>query len=308
MKKFLVLILTFLFIITVSVPTFAVEGLTGDSGGGPGAGRFAGGEIMMLKNTTQSQMMSYVITTKGGEVIVVDGGLPEDAPHLKEVLKSKGSKVSAWFITHPHSDHVGALTSIINEGLDGITIENIYYNFADMDFYQRNEPYRADTVVAAIAAFEKLPSATLHITQKNEIVTVDNVTVKILNNPYLITHNAINNGSIAFRMEMGNKRILFLGDMGKEAGEMLTNEVSPEELKADYVQMAHHGQYGVDRNVYEMIKPTVAMWNAPEWLYNNDNGGGVGSGTWLTLEVRKWMEEIGVKENFVIKDGDQIIK
>lgn len=72
--------------------------------------------------------------------------------------------------------------------------------------------------------------------------------------------------------------------------------------------MAHHGRYGVDRNVYKAISPTVAMWNAPEWFYNDDNGGGVGGGPWLMLEVRKWIEEIGVKENFVIKDRDRIIE
>ena len=44
------------------------------------------------------------------------------------------------------------------------------------------------------------------------------------------------------------------------------------------------------------------MWNAPEWLYNNT------SGKYLTLEVRKWMKDIGVKSNYVIKDGDQFIK
>lgn len=301
-------LLSLLLLFTIVLPIYAQTGLTGDQNSGPGAGRFGGAEIMMLKNTTQSQMMSYVITTKNKSLIVVDGGLGDDAGHLKEILKSKGSHVKAWFITHPHSDHVGAITSIINEGLDGITIDAIYYNFADMDFYQRNEPYRVDAVQAAIEAFEKLPSSTLHITKKDEIIEVDNIKIKILNNPYLITHNAINNASITFRMDIGTKKVLFLGDLGEEGGIELLKEVPAEELKADIVQMSHHGQYGVAKNVYEIIKPTVAMWNAPEWLYNNDNGGGIGSGPWLTLEVRKWMEEIGVTENFVIKDGDQTIK
>lgn len=289
-------------------PTQVFAGLSSDAGSGPGAGRFGGSEMIMLKNTTNSQMMSYVITTKDKSVIVVDGGLGEDAAHLKEIIKSRGSHVHAWFITHPHSDHVEALVNIINEGLDGITIDKIYYNFPEMDFYQRNEPYRADMVRRAIEAFETLPSSTLSITKKGDVIELPGVKITILNNPYLFAHNAINNSSIVFRVDMGTKRILFLGDLGKEGGESLLSEVDANELKADYVQMAHHGQYGVDRPVYEIINPSVAMWNAPEWLYNNDNGTGVGSGSWLTLEVRKWMEEIGVKENFVMKDGDQYIK
>ena len=42
-----------------------------------------------------------------------------------------------------------------------------------------------------------------------------------------------------------------------------------------------------------------------EW--NNDNGGGIGSGDWKTLETRQWMEELGIRANYCIKDGDQII-
>ena len=72
--------------------------------------------------------------------------------------------------------------------------------------------------------------------------------------------------------------------------------------------MAHHGEYGVNKDVYQAIAPSVALWNAPEWLYDDNNGGGVGSGPWGTLETRQWMKDLGVKENFVIKDGDQIIK
>ena len=50
------------------------------------------------------------------------------------------------------------------------------------------------------------------------------------------------------------------------------------------------------------------MWNSPEWLWDNDNGGGKGSGSYLTLKVREWMNELGVKKHYVMKDGDQIIK
>ena len=37
-------------------------------------------------------------------------------------------------------------------------------------------------------------------------------------------------------------------------------------------------------------------------------GGGIGSGPWLTLETRKWMDELGVKEHYVAKDRDYLLK
>lgn len=276
---------------------------------GPGMQSLGGAEIMLLQNQTDSQMMSYIVTTNTGELIVVDGGLPEDAQHLSDIIKSKGGRVSAWLITHPHSDHVGAITKLINEGLNGITVDGIYYKYMDMDWYVRNEAYRSQMVADSAAAFEKLDPAVRHgDIKKGDVIEVGNAKIHVLNDPYQFTVNAINNSSVAYRVDINGKRILFLGDMGPEAGESLKNEIPAEELQADYVQMAHHGQYGVNRDVYELIRPKVCMWNAPAWLWDNDNGAGKGSGTYLTLEVRAWMEELGVKSHYVIKDGDQIIK
>lgn len=41
----------------------------------------------------------------------------------------------------------------------------------------------------------------------------------------------------------------------------------------------------------------------PDWLWDNDSGAGKGSGPWKTLETRSWMEELGVREHIVAKDG-----
>ena len=96
--------------------------------------------------------------------------------------------------------------------------------------------------------------------------------------------------------------------MGAEAGEAMIKDVPASELDSDIVQMAHHGQYGVTKEVYQIISPKICMWNTPQWLWDNDGGGGYNTGNYKTLEVRSWMEEMGVKANYVIKDGDQTIK
>ena len=253
--------------------------------------------------------MSFVIKTKNGKLIVVDGGLPEDAPHLVETIKSFGTEVSAWILSHPHSDHGGAFAKIAENGFEGLQINAFYYNIREQAWYDKFESHRAGMVNTIRNAIAKLPAGVSHMTSKGEVYYVDGVAIHVLNNPYWIESNSINNSSVVFRLDFDNgTRVLFLGDMGPQAGESLKAEVPASELKADIVQMAHHGQYGVNKDVYELIAPKVAMWNAPGWLWDNDGGSGYNTGNYKTLEVRAWMDEIGTKTNYVIKDGDQTIK
>ena len=57
---------------------------------------------------------SYVFRTDKGRIVVMDGGVREEASYLRGFLAALGNEVEAWIVTHPHFDHVGALTEILN--------------------------------------------------------------------------------------------------------------------------------------------------------------------------------------------------
>lgn len=287
----------------------SIRSTSPNSKSGPGARVFNGGKLSLLSNQSASQMLSVILETGQGGIIVIDGGTKDDAAHLLETLRTKGGHVKAWFITHPHSDHVGALTEILDNPESGITIDQLYFSFAGRDWYETNEQYRADMVEKAVQSFQKLPTVQVHgDIAKGQVITIDDVTVTVMNQPYLFTHNSINNSSVAYRAVMDGKSILFLGDMGAEAGNQLLADYGAGGLKSDIVQMAHHGQYGVTKEVYAAIRPQICLWPTPSWLWNNDNGGGPGSGSWSTQETIQWMQELGAVSNYSIKDGDQIIQ
>ena len=299
---------------SVSSGTHAVStGKTGNASGGSAVnqtaasrgGYFNGGEMEMLANQTASQMESFVLTTASGKLIVVDGGTEEDSQHLRDVIYGKGGEVAVWLITHPHSDHVGALTQILNTPDSGIRIDSIYYHFADLEWYRQNESYRAQMVADLETALGNLSPSALHPNiQKGDVIDVDDARITVMNNPYLFQNNAINNSSVVYKIEMGGKKIMFLGDLGAEAGNSFLNEHQGENLKCDVVQMAHHGENGVGYDFYKRLSPSICFWCAPEWLWTNNNG----TGNLLTLTVRTWMRELGVNKNYVCKDGDQILK
>lgn len=85
--------------------------------------------------------------------------------------------------------------------------------------------------------------------------------------------NVINNSSVVCRLDAESQRILFLGDLGEEAGDFVLEHVPAQELHADFVQMAHHGQNGVKKNFYETVAPKACLWNTLQWLWDNNQSG-----------------------------------
>jgi len=101
---------------------------------------------------------------------------------------------------------------------------------------------------------------------------------------------------------------LFLGDMGWDSGDDYLRTHGNEKIRCDIVQLAHHGQNGVTKEFYQAVQPKICLYTAPDWLWENDIGGGKGSGPWKTLEVREWMEELSVEQSCPAAYGDYILK
>lgn len=263
------------------------------------------GELWMLGSTTGAQNLSIVIKSPNGKLIVVDGGWEADAGKLSSLILQQGGKVDAWLITHPHEDHVGALCAILNDGARKIKIDKIYCSLATPDWYRQVSPTGAGIADQLLSAFTKLPVGTVtnNIGRGTEI-NIDDVNIRVLNNRGAYTYNGVNNSSLVYKIRVSGQSILILGDLAYDGGKDLIKTCTAEELKSDIVQMAHHGQQGVDQGAYALIAPTTCLWPSPAWLWNNDNGGGVGSGPWGTLTTRAWMDALGVKDNRSLKDGD----
>ena len=284
---------------TVTGP--ATSGLTNTTS----SGATGVGELWMLGSTTGAQNLSIVIKSPHGKLIVIDGGWEADATKLSELILQQGGKVDAWFITHPHEDHVGALCAILNDTSRKIKIDKIYCSLATPDWYRQVSPTGAGIADQLLNAFTKLPvgMVTNNIGRGTEI-NIDDVNIRVLNNRGVYTYNGVNNSSMVYKIRVSGQQILILGDLAYDGGKDLIRTCTAAELKSDIVQMAHHGQQGVDQDAYARIAPTTCLWPTPAWLWNNDNGGGVGSGPWGTLTTRAWMDALGVKDNRSLKDGD----
>ena len=262
--------------------------------------------LTQFSPTTGRQMMGYAIQTDSGKLIMIDGGNIGDAEEIEQYILDHGGEVEAWLITHIHTDHVGAFTQVIQN--PNITIHHVYASIADKQWYETNEPSRKEDIDSFFEAIEQSGwQEKIEEPQVGQIYSIDSLEIEILGikNPE-ITKNAMNNSSMVFQVITENTSILFLGDTGEESSQKLL-ENKKEKLKSDMVQVAHHGQAGASKELYQAVQPKIALWPTTTWLWNNDSGAGEDSGPWKTKETRGWLEELGVKENYLAQDGMQTL-
>lgn len=274
--------------------------------------KLQGIEVTMLGESNMEEngnvnSCGYIVTTKNNKLIIVDGGRDIDAKFVLEYINKFGNgKVDYWFLTHPHSDHVGAMIEIIEN--ENITVDNLCYCFNSLDWCEKNDKKGYETEKKALKATESPKVKNKIIPKKGQIIDIDNIKCEIIRiaNPNITDSDNGNESSMVFKFTATDvdKSIIFLGDAYIRASEELLE--NPTILKADVVQMAHHGQKGVTKEVYKAIDPKICFFNAPKWLYDNDNGNGYNSGQWKSIEVRGWIQEIGA-ECICAFDGDKTL-
>lgn len=259
----------------------------------------------------RGQMNSFIIETPTKDLIVLDGGWKNDAAHMLDYLQHLSGKtrprVAAWFLSHAHLDHIDCFLEIMESHPDEIEIDRVYYNFPSVQFVERTEPNFADSIRAFYRLLPRFADRAV-IVSRGDVYCVGDAEFEILYTPNpAYTGNAVNNSSVVLRMHMGGKTVMFLGDLGIEAGEQILAEYG-DGLQNDYCQMAHHGQNGVTRAVYEAVRPKGCLWCTPDWLWDNDLGNGFNTAQFKTVEVRGWMDELKAEIHYVMKDGDQRIR
>ncbi len=245
---------------------------------------------------------SYIILTRNGKVVVMDGGVKEETPYLRGFLAALGNEVEAWFVTHPHPDHIGALTEIL-KAPQGIIIKKLYQSEFSPAL-RDTEPHCASTATAYYDALAASGVSVVNYTTPGTQLDIDGVNFKILTvTNESIRTNPYNNSSMAIRVWDKKKSILFLADLGLEAGDLLLNGPYRKDLDCDYMQMAHHGQQGVSKEFYRAVRFSACLWPTPSWVYNNDIGGGFNTHILKTVEIRELMEELGITRHYISFEG-----
>lgn len=239
---------------------------------------------------------SYVMRTTKGKVIVMDGGFPQEELTLRGFIGALGNQVDAWFVSHPHDDHFGALIEILKNP-QHMRIKSIIHSRLPEPVL-KGEPGSEKMAREFYGLLENLKDTQVFdLQQPGDVFRYDDMQVKVVGVANDFTSNPYNNSSMIYRVWDRRKSILFLGDAGVECGQKALDGPYRNDLDCEYVQMAHHGQAGCDEHFYKSIKFRACLWPTPTWVWNNDQGQGFNTGNLKTVEVREWMQKLGIEEH-----------
>ena len=233
----------------------------------------------------------YIIMLPDGRLVIQDGGNRYNEGDKNDIIYKAilqivpGNEpivIAAWFLSHPHSDHVDAFNEFVeNHGKDeNINVERVIYNYASGSMYSylrddgvtENSGEYVDNIVKLCR--ENIPTAKLIKAHTGQVFDFGGakVTVLFTVEDLLPTDkfDYVNSTSMVICLTIEKQSILFLADTTHLSGKILENMYGSS-LRSDIVQIAHHGMWASNSSLYDYINAPVILWpttrkTMEEWL------------------------------------------
>jgi competence protein ComEC len=202
--------------------------------------------------------------------LLIDAGPHRTCRHLSDVLQRVHGDIEYFVITHPHDDHYGCAPDVLRQH----TVKRLITNG------ERRGPPRDKEAPESWMTFESsvrrahLQPETLQV---GDILTpAPGLTLEVLATggrdggsfPDSASGEDINNDSLVFMLEFGDRRVLLSGDIETAADRMLVKEycllttLGCPSLQADVLKVPHHGSADFDPEFFQAVHPRWAVISA----------------------------------------------
>ncbi|MFF0177118.1 ComEC/Rec2 family competence protein [Micromonospora profundi] len=189
---------------------------------------------------------ALVLPVASGRAVVVDAG-PEPGPVDACLRRLRVREVSLLVVSHFHADHVGGVAGVFR----GRRVAAV------LTPPSTDPPGGRDAVHAAAAGGR----AALLGTTAGARYPIGGVDLLVLGPPYPLTgtRSDPNNNSLILRATVAGVRILLPGDAETEEQHAVLTRVTPGQLRADVLKVAHHGSAYQDGGFLDAVRPAVAL-------------------------------------------------
>ncbi|KYH28505.1 MULTISPECIES: ComEC/Rec2 family competence protein [Clostridium] len=195
-------------------------------------------------------LVHYIDVDQGDSILVqfnnknllIDAG-PNNKKTFSYLKRHKIKKLDYVIITHPHDDHIGGMSHIIN-------------HFNINKFYSPNITANTDSFKNMLLSLNKRGLKVTSISSEIRLDLKEKVCCFII--PSYSNHDNLNNYSLIIKITYNNTSFLFSGDAESLREEELINK--GYNLSADVLKVGHHGSKSSTSQKYlDEVNPKIAV-------------------------------------------------
>ena len=216
--------------------------------------------------------MCYVVRLCDGRFILIDTAYDEyeEVDRLLAVLEEQNTVyekpvLAACFFTHAHSDHISVFVKLMEKYADRVVFGDVIFNWPVDGITSNVDHKKFDEYI------EKTPGIKVITARCGQRFCYADAIIDMLfvcDDLYPEYIKNSNDTSLAFRMVINGRRIMWLGDIQEQATECICKRYGSSTLSCEFAQVAHHGYWGGSNELYRRINPEVLLWPVPNFWYH----------------------------------------
>ena len=189
---------------------------------------------------------SILFVMPGGETMLIDSGTKAQSGKVVSYLKEQSvKKIDLLVGTHPHADHIGGMTAVLDNFEVGEIWDSgyIHGSATQKNYYKQIKKKKIPFRIVKRGYRAKLGGAELEVLAPAEKLEG--------------THSDPNNNCVVMLVTYGDVSFLMTGDMEHEE----RKTISPLP-RCTVLKMAHHGSHnGVDRRMLDETSPRFVIFS-----------------------------------------------
>lgn len=183
-----------------------------------------------------------ILVRQGDKNMLIDAAERDDQDEIIAYLIQQGvSKLDLVIATHPHADHIGSMSAILNR----FPVDRFVMSFVTDEATPTTKVY-----TDMLTALDE-HSVTVDEAEPGTMYELGTARLQILA-PYE-TSDDPNDVSVVCRLTFGDRAFVFTGDTGTGVEKQMLD--SPYTLRADVLKLSHHGSTtgNSERFLYEVM-------------------------------------------------------